>query len=97
MTGPDGEQPGGYWKISEVEEPTRFVVQDGFTDDAGNPVPGDPVVMEVKLDEKPGGTRMTLTSSFASAEQLDEMIQLGMEQGLAGALGQIDEILAEAA
>ena len=97
MTGPDGEQPGGYWKITDVEEPNRFVVQDGFTDDAGNPAPGDPVVMEVKLDEQPGGTRMTLTSSFASAEQLDEMVQMGMEEGLAGALGQIDEILAEAA
>jgi uncharacterized protein YndB with AHSA1/START domain len=97
MTGPDGEQPGGYWKIADVEAPTRFVVQDGFTDDAGNPAPGEPVLMEVRLDEHPGGTRMTLTSSFASAEQLEEMIQMGMEEGLAGALGQIDEILAEAA
>ena len=97
MTGPDGEQPGGYWHITEVEEPTRFVVQDGFTDDAGDPVPGDPVVMEVKLDEEPGATRMTLTSTFASAEQLDEMLKMGMEEGLAGALEQIDGILAQAA
>jgi uncharacterized protein YndB with AHSA1/START domain len=97
MTGPGGEQPGGYWHITEVEEPTRFVVQDGFTDDAGNPVPGDPVVMEVKLDEEPGATRMTLTSTFASAEQLDEMVKMGMEEGLAGALEQIDGILAQAA
>ncbi len=82
---------------SPRQEPDRFVVQDGFTDDAGNPAPGDPVVMEVKLDEQPGGTRMALTSSFASAEQLDEMVRMGMEEGLAGALGQIDEILAQAA
>ena len=97
MTGPDGEQPGGYWRITEVEAPTRFVVEDGFTDEAGNPVPGDPVVMEIKLDEQPGGTRMTLTSTFASAEQLDEMVKMGMEEGLAGALGQIEAVLAEAA
>ena len=37
MTGPEGEQPGGYWQISEVDEPTRFVVHDGFTDEAGRP------------------------------------------------------------
>lgn len=97
MTGPDGEQPGGYWQIAEVEEPTRFVIRDGFTDDAGDPVPGDPVLMEVKLEEQPGGTRMTLTSTFASAEQLDEMVKMGMEEGLAGAIEQIDGILAEAA
>ena len=72
-------------------------MQDGFTDEAGDPAPGDPVLMEVKLDEQPGGTRMTLTSTFASAEQLDEMVKMGMEEGLAGAIGQIDEILAEAA
>jgi uncharacterized protein YndB with AHSA1/START domain len=97
MTGPDGEQPGGYWKISEVHEPTRLVVHDGFTDEAGNPAPGDPVMMEVTLDEQPGGTRMTLTSTFASAEQLDEMVKMGMEEGLAGAIEQIDGVLAEAA
>ena len=87
----------GYWRITEVEAPTRFVVEDGFTDEAGNPVPGDPVVMEMKLDEQPDGTRMTLTSTFASAEQLDEMVKMGMEEGLAGALGQIEAVLAEAA
>ena len=97
MTGPDGAQPGGYWRITEVSEPTRFVVQDGFTDEEGNPAPGDPVVMEVTLDEQPGGTRMTLTSTFASAEQLDEMVKMGLEEGLAGAIGQIDDILAAAA
>lgn len=97
MTGPDGEQPGGYWQIAEVQEPTRFVLRDGFTDEAGDPAPGDPVMMEVMLDRKPGGTRMTLTSTFASAEQLDEMVKMGMEEGLAGAIEQIDGVLAEAA
>ncbi|MGV8909385.1 MAG: SRPBCC family protein [Propionicimonas sp.] len=97
MTGPDGEQPGGYWRISEIDPQTRFVVEDGFTDDTGNPAPGDPVVMELRLEEQPGGTRMTLTSTFASAEQLDAMVSMGMEEGLAGALGQIDAVLAEAA
>jgi Activator of Hsp90 ATPase homolog 1-like protein len=53
--------------------------------------------MEMTLDAQPGGTRMTLTSTFASAEQLEEMVRMGMEEGLAGALGQIDAVLAEAA
>ena len=97
MTGPDGEQPGGYWRICEIDPQTRFVVEDGFTDDSGNPVQDDPVVMEMTLHAQPAGTRMTLTSTFASAEQLDAMISMGMEEGLAGALGQIDAVLAEVA
>ncbi len=97
MTGPDGEQPGGYWHITEVDEPTRFVLHDGFTDEAGNPAPGDPVVMEVALDEKDGHTRMTLTSTFASTEQLQQMVQLGMVEGLTGAVAQMEEVLAAVA
>ncbi len=97
MTGPDGEQPGGYWRVNAVEAPSRFVLEDGFTDADGNPLPDEPVVMEATLAEQSGGTRMTLTSTFASAEQLDAMLKMGMEEGLAGAMGQIDDILARQA
>ncbi|MCC6496093.1 MAG: SRPBCC domain-containing protein [Propionibacteriaceae bacterium] len=97
MTGPDGEQPGGYWRMTAVDAPNGFTLEDGFTDDDGNPVPGEPVVLEARLSRKDGGTRMTLTNTFASAAQLQQMVEMGMEEGLAGALGQIDELLAERA
>jgi hypothetical protein len=38
---------------------------------------------------------MTMLSTFESEEQLQEMIQMGMEEGLKEAVGQIDGILAE--
>ncbi len=97
MTGPDGEQPGGYWRMTAVDAPNGFTLEDGFTDADGNPVPGEPVVLEARLARHSGGTRMTLTNTFASAAQLQEMVELGMEEGLAGALGQIDALLAERA
>jgi hypothetical protein len=40
------------------------------------------------------GTRMTITSSFATAEQMDQLVTMGMVEGMTEALGQIDEILA---
>jgi hypothetical protein len=34
-------------------------------------------------------------STFESAEQLQQMLEMGMEQGLTLAMGQIDALLAE--
>src|SRR5262249_51962513 len=39
MTGPDGTKSAGYWDVLEVEAPRRFVVDDGFADDSGQPNP----------------------------------------------------------
>jgi hypothetical protein len=38
---------------------------------------------------------MTLRTTFESAEQLEQMLQMGMEEGMKLAMGQIDAILAE--
>ena len=38
---------------------------------------------------------MTILSTFPSREALEEMLAMGMEDGLKGAMGQIDAILAE--
>ena len=38
---------------------------------------------------------MTLVTGFESLEQLNQMVEMGMEEGLKGALGQVDAILAE--
>jgi uncharacterized protein YndB with AHSA1/START domain len=41
-----------------------------------------------------GGTRMSVVSTFADAEQLEQMLAMGMEEGMREALGQIDALLA---
>ena len=35
MTGPDGDQPRGLWRVMEVDAPNRFEVEDWFADEAG--------------------------------------------------------------
>jgi uncharacterized protein YndB with AHSA1/START domain len=98
MTGPDGEKSAGYWDVLEVEAPRRFVVEDGFADDAGQPNPDMPTTrMELELAEHPdGGTAMAVVSTFASTEAMEQLIAMGMEEGMREAMGQIDAILAEA-
>jgi hypothetical protein len=45
--------------------------------------------------ELPGGaTRMLIETRFPSLQAMDQLIEMGMEEGLAAAMGQIDGILA---
>jgi hypothetical protein len=42
-----------------------------------------------------GRTRMSVTSTYSTREALEEVLAMGMEEGLTAAVGQIDAILAE--
>ncbi|MGZ5383201.1 MAG: SRPBCC family protein [Acidimicrobiia bacterium] len=97
MTGPEGDQPKGYWEIDEVEPPRRLVFRDGFANDDGTPNTEFPEsTARVSIEEVGGGkTRMSIESIFASTEAMEQMLAMGMEEGLKQAAGQIDAILAE--
>lgn len=97
MTGPEGDQHHGWWRILEVEEPRRLTLEDGFADSAGQPVDGLPaMVMVVSLGETAGGgSTMSIETTFPSLEAMQQMGEMGMEEGLKAAMGQIDAILAE--
>ena len=97
MTGPEGEQAGGWWRFLSVDEPRSLELEDGFADaDAdGRPSADLPSTrMRVQLEESDAGTRMTLVSQFTSAEQMEQLTSMGMVEGLTEALGQIDALLA---
>ena len=97
MTGPSGDQPRGFWDVQEVEPPRRLVVQDGFADETWAPLdamPSNRMVLEI-ADREGGGVVMTVTSTFASLETMEQLVAMGMEEGMTLAMGQIDAILAE--
>ena len=52
------------------------------------------IAVVVTIESIDGGARMTTASSFASAEQLEQMVTMGMEEGMRLAMGQIDSLLA---
>jgi uncharacterized protein YndB with AHSA1/START domain len=95
MTGPGGERFHGWWRIEEVEEPSRLRFEDGFADEDGNPNEGMPTsVATVTLSEAGGRTTMTIESRFADREGMEKVLEMGMEQGMREALGQVDALLA---
>ena len=94
MTGPEGDQPRGSWNVLEVEPPRLLVVEDGFADETGARNEAMPtMVMRVEITDRPGGVTMTIASRFPSLEAMDQLLAMGMEEGLQEALGQIDAIL----
>jgi uncharacterized protein YndB with AHSA1/START domain len=97
MTGPEGDQPHAYWEVQQVEPPHSLVVLDGFADEEGTPISEMPVnEFRVTIEAIGSGrTRMSIESTFPSIEAMEQLIAMGMEQGLSEAVGQIDAILAE--
>jgi uncharacterized protein YndB with AHSA1/START domain len=97
MTGPSGDQPHGYWDILEADPPSRLVFKDGFADADGTPNDEFPRTEgRVSIEAIGAGrTRMTIESHFPTLEALEQLVAMGMEEGLTQAVGQIDAILAE--
>ena len=97
MTGPTGDQPHGLWEIVETDPPRLLVFVDRFANADGTPdhsIPG--FECRVTIESSAGGrTRMLIDNRFPSAEGMAKLLEMGMEEGLTEAAGQIDAILAE--
>ncbi len=97
MTGPTGDQPHGFWDVVEADPPHRLVFVDGFANEDGTPNDDLPRG-EARVTIEPigaGRTRMSIESQFSSTEAMEQVLAMGMEEGLKQAVGQIDAILAE--
>ena len=96
MTGPEGDQPHGYWEVDDVEPPSRLVFRDGFANEDGTPNTDLPVTTaRVSIQEiGDGRTRMSIESEFPSVEAMGQILAMGTEEGMTQAIGQIDAILA---
>ena len=97
MTGPEGDRHAGWWRVIAVEAPHRIEVEDGFADVSGNPNPDMPtMLMTIEIRAGSGGrTVMTTETVFPSRESMEQLIEMGMEEGATQAAGQIDALLAE--
>ena len=95
MTGPDGESAPGWWKITAMDAPRRLEFVDGFSLPDGEPDPTQrPMSGVMTVEEVDGATRMTVVTSCVDTEHLEQMLAMGMEEGMREAMGQIDGLLA---
>lgn len=98
MTGPEGEHAYGAWRVTALEPPHRLAFTDAFADEDGAFLPDPaPMRIEVGIAEGGPGSVMTVTTFFDSLEHLQQVADMGMEEGMTQALGQVDALLAEQA
>ncbi|MBU4214819.1 MAG: SRPBCC domain-containing protein [Actinobacteria bacterium] len=96
MTGPDGTTANGWWRFHAIDELRSLEIDEGFADADGEPDLTMPTTrMRLDLSETADGTRMTLVSHFASVEQMQQLLEMGMVDGMSEAMSQIDAILGE--
>jgi len=94
MTGPNGETPRGWWRIDAIDKPRRIDFLNGLAGDDGEPLPElPPMSGSVTFQSTEGGTRMTAVTNFTDIEQMQAMLERGMQEGMTQAVGQIDELL----
>lgn len=96
MSGPAGETSHGYWRFVRVSPGREFEVLDGFASPDGAPNTDFPETrMVVRFEPAPQGARFVAVSTFPSVEAMEQMVAMGMVEGLRAALSQMDEVLAD--
>lgn len=96
MTGPEGDRSHAWFRFTVLDEPRHIELDDGFSREDGEPVdPHDHARIIVTIEPAGSVTRMTTVSQFRDLKQMDQLVGMGMQEGMAAAMGQIDAILAE--
>jgi uncharacterized protein YndB with AHSA1/START domain len=96
MTGPDGTRSHGFWEFLAVDDGRSFEVRDGFADAEGRENTEMPSMrMTFSFEDTDAGSRLVTVTHFGSLDQLEQLIEMGMEDGMKSAMGQIDDVLAD--
>ena len=101
MTGPEGDEHHGWWRVRSVTAPHGLEFEDGFADDDGAPNPSLPVTIThvtlraVSADDGAAAvTEMLIVTTFPSVDALEQLVTMGMIEGMTAAMGQIPSVLA---
>lgn len=95
MTSPDGERYHGYWVIDEIKEGELFGYTDGFADADGNPIEQDAESStRIRFIADGDVTRIESRTTYPSAEGMQKVLDMGVEEGITSAMNQIDALVA---
>lgn len=96
MSGPDGELSRGYWEFLNVDPGHHFEVLDGFANEDGTPNRDMPSMrMVFEFVETESGSRLETTTYFNTAEELESLLEMGMEEGTLSAMSQMDAVITD--
>ena len=91
---PEGEESWGLAHYREIVTPERIVYVDTFADADGNRLEGTPeMVISLSFAESGGKTTVTATTQFASVEDLEATVGMGMVEGMGETWDRLAEYL----
>lgn len=95
MTVEDGQEHHGRWDVESADAPNSFVVLDRFANADGSPAEAMPATtMRFAFSPTDAGCQMVCVAEYGSREGLEQVLQMGVVDGLKGSMGQMDAILA---
>ncbi len=91
-----GQESWGIMEIESIDELNAFSAKDYFSDSEGVINTEMPTQrFEVELVDEGGKTRLVNRSILDSAEQLEQLLKMGMVEGFSSQLNKLEELLAE--
>jgi uncharacterized protein YndB with AHSA1/START domain len=94
MIDPDGTEYWGRADYLTIDPIDGYTLLDGFSDASGALDPDMPrATWDVTFRELPGRTLVQTIISYESPDDLEKVMQMGMQEGMTSALERLDELL----
>jgi uncharacterized protein YndB with AHSA1/START domain len=94
MTGPDGTVSRGGFRFLAIDPCKRMELEDEFLNEDGSTNTDMPSMrMVFTFESTPAGSRYTIVTHFPSLEAMEQLVQMGMMEGMQSAMSQIDTVL----
>ena len=99
FVGTGDERQDSTWEVLAADPPRYLELRDADVDDDGRPNDGNAMtLMAVTIDEREGGGAvMAIRTHFDSIAGMEEVLAMGIEEGMQVVLSQMDEVLAGSA
>lgn len=94
MVGPEGEEHWARADYKKIQAPSKFEVEDAFTDAEGNINRDMPQAKwEVSFSDKGDQTMVEIRIAYDDFSQLQATLDMGFKEGLAMGMENLDELL----
>jgi len=94
MIGPENEKHFGRMNYLAINKPNSFELEDVFCDENGVPNRELPVSSGSNhFTTTPTGTRVEFKMSYATEEQLQQIVEMGFEEGITACLEQLNALI----
>ena len=96
MAGPEGERHNSTWEVIAADPPHHLELRDADVDDHGRPNDGNAMTaLIITIDERDGGGAvMAIRTHFDSQAGMEQVLAMGIEEGMRIVVSQIDAVLA---